>query len=68
MPDWRITSGDKDVDPRWNVTLGNCDQTHAQSVVAQLEAEVQAPSGLTLTELDAPVAPRSWWKKVTRRA
>lgn len=48
---WTITSKRE---PQYMVRLGDCDQTHAQSVYDQLVVEPTFPSDLTLTSVAGP--------------
>lgn len=47
--DWLISCGP--ANPKWQVTVGNCDKTHAESVLAQLKNDPSCPDDLTLKRI-----------------
>lgn len=51
MPDYVITPKGGGA---WRCQLASCSQAHAESVLAQLEADHTAPDGLQLHEVDRP--------------
>jgi hypothetical protein len=49
MPEFVIYPEDNP-DGRWRVQLGDCSQEHADSVLAQLEADPSLPNNLALVQ------------------
>ena len=66
MANWLITDAGGG-NPNWSVRLSNCSEEHAESVLAQLKADMSVPERLEMVRLerlydDPPSTRRPWWR------